>query len=203
MGIQGKMYPCDKCTREYLIYDGMEEYWPCACGGKAYRIPPDKPGSANDRQFDTGAIRSSDADHLDFCSLPIVGLIALAKVAGVGGMKYGRFNYTLGMPAHVCVNHAIRHLLMWTSGDRSECHLSRAAWNCLVALQSLILDPKLNAPHLLGPGATVTPAVKAILDAGADGRAADRAAGKFKEAEAWVTAELPEIAKIISQREGT
>ncbi len=158
---------------------------------------------SDDHKFDTGAIRSSDADHLDFCSLPIVGLLALAKVAGVGGAKYGRFNYTLGMPAHDCVNHAIRHLLMWASGDRTECHLSRAAWNCLVALQSVILDPKLNAPYLLGPGMTVTPEVKELLEITSEERARKRAASAFKEAESWVSAELPEIAKIVRQREET
>src|SRR5438552_3683984 len=90
--------------------------------------------------FGTGAIRSADADHLDFTSLPLIGLIGVAKTAAEGGTKYGRFNYMLGMPAHECVKHAIRHLIMFAAGDRSEPHLSHAAWNCMTAEQSMVLN---------------------------------------------------------------
>lgn len=152
-------------------------------------------------EFDTGAVRSSDAGHLDFASLPLIGLIGVARTATEGGTKYGRYNYMLGMPAHDLLNHSVRHVVLWLLGDRSEPHLEHAAWGLLAAIQSHALDPALSAPHLLGPGATVSPEVKAHLEANAATLAEKRRAGRFDGIGEWSLRDVPEVARLLGQRE--
>lgn len=156
---------------------------------------------SDDNKFGTGAVRSADADHLDFLSMPLIGLIGMARTTFEGGSKYGRFNYMKGMPAHVCVNHAIRHLVMWGMGDRSEPHLSHAMWNCAAAEQSMVLSPELNAPHLPGPGYTLTPEILAHLDEQAPKLAEKRKDKEWlKKLGGWVIGSLAEIQTILGQR---
>jgi hypothetical protein len=157
--------------------------------------------NSDDNKFGTGAVRSADADHLDFLSMPLIGLIGMARTTYEGGSKYGRFNYMKGMPAHVCVNHAIRHLVMWGMGDRSEPHLSHAMWNCAAADQSMVLNPELNAPHLPGPGYTLTPEILKYLDEQAPALAEKRKDKEWlKKLGGWVISGLAEIQTILGQR---
>jgi hypothetical protein len=154
-----------------------------------------------DNRFATGAVRSADADHLDFMSMPLVGLLGVARTAFEGGSKYGRYNYMKGMPAHVCINHAFRHLVLYAMGDRSEPHLSHAAWNCMTAEQSAILNPELNTPHLPGPGYVLTPETLAHLDAEAPKLAEKRKDKEWlKTIGGWAIGGLTEIKTILGQR---
>lgn len=150
--------------------------------------------------FNTGAVRSADANHLDFTSLPLVGLIGVARTASEGGTKYGRYNYMQGMPVHDTLNHSIRHILMYLLGDRSEPHLEHSAWGLLASIQQEALDPSVSKAHLLGPGATITPEVQAYLDANADDLAARRKTGEFASIGEWKLGDLPEIKTILGQR---
>lgn len=155
-----------------------------------------------DTNFDSGAVRSGDRNHLDFTVLPLIGLIGVAKVAGSeGNVKYGRHNYMLGMPVHDLLNHAIGHIVMYLLGDRSEPHLEKAAWGMMVASQSAVLDPELSEAHLLGPGATVTPAMLAFIQANAPALTEARQAGKFEGIGKWDMRDIPEINQLLSQRE--
>lgn len=150
-----------------------------------------------------GAVRSSDVNHLDFTSIPLIGLIAVAKTAAEGAQKYGRLNYMQGFPQHDILNHAIAHVVMYLLGDRSEPHLSHAAWGLMAAIQSEVLDYELSQPHMLGPGATLTPEVQGHLDANKDRLAALRQAGEFAGNGNWSIWELPEIQRLLSQRHDT
>lgn len=154
----------------------------------------------SDNKMSTGAIRSSDVDHLDFTSMPLIGLLGVARTTFEGGTKYGRFNYMKGMPAHVCINHALVHLIRFAMGDRSQPHLEHAAWNCMAACQSVTLNPELNAPHLPGPGYTLTSAILDHLDAGNDERAEKRKSGEFDALGNWILTEMPEVAELLAQR---
>lgn len=151
-------------------------------------------------EFGTGAVRSSDAKHLSFTSLPLVGLLAVARTAGEGAAKYGRYNYMLGMPAHDMIDHSMRHIVMFLLGDRSEPHLPHAAWGLLAAIQSLALDPEISAPHLLGPGATVGPEMRSMMSVNALDLKVRREAGEFADAGSWNLNDLKEIATILEQR---
>ena len=153
----------------------------------------------SDSKQTTWAVRSADANHLDFASLPLIGLIGVARTAAEGAAKYGRFNYMLGFPVHDLLNHAIRHIVMFLLGDRSEPHLEHAAWGLLAAIQQNTLDPELSAPHLLGPGASLTEAVRKVLADNAPALAAQRRAGVFDELSRWQIADLKEIRTLLAQ----
>ena len=106
------------------------------------------------RKFTSGAVRSSDADQYRYDLITPVGLARLAATYHEGAKKYGSYNWEKGMPAHDLINHALKHLFDFLSGDQSEDHLSHAAWNCLAAIHSLELWPELNEGTLRAAGCT-------------------------------------------------
>jgi Domain of unknown function (DUF4406)/Domain of unknown function (DUF5664) len=106
------------------------------------------------RTFATGAVRSKDADATRYDLITPIGLEEVARTYAEGAAKYGDDNWLKGMPVHDLLNHAIRHIYMFLSGDRSEPHLGHAAWNVLTAIHSYKMWPKINAGHLRGPGCT-------------------------------------------------
>lgn len=164
---------------------------------KEERIVADNEESTN---FASGAVRSADANHMDFTSMPLIGLIAVARTAAEGGTKYGRYNYLQGMPVHDLLNHAFRHITMYTLGDRSEPHLEHAAWGIMAAIQHETLDPELSKPHMLGPGATITPEVQKHLDDNRERLSVMRKAGEFDGIGEWKLTDLPEIKRLLEQR---
>lgn len=58
----------------------------------------------------------------------------MAKTMAEGAAKYGTGNWQKGMPVEVCLNHAMRHVVEYLKGDRSEEHLAHAACNLLMAI---------------------------------------------------------------------
>ncbi len=148
----------------------------------------------------TGAVRSSDANSLDFTSLPLVGLIGVARTAAEGASKYGRHNYLKGFPVHDLLNHAIRHITMYLLGDRSEPHLEHGAWGMLAAVQSSILDPDLSTAHLLGPGAKLSSEALDLMAKNEPALAAARKRGDFSTSGSWSLKDLPEIKRILADR---
>ncbi len=81
--------------------------------------------------FPSGAVRSSDAEHVRFDLITPIGLRRLAETCAEGARKYGDFNWQQGIPASQMLNHAIRHIYLWLEGDNREDHLAHAAWNIL------------------------------------------------------------------------
>jgi len=146
----------------------------------------------------TGAVRSSDVDKYSFSSIPPIGLLAVARTAGEGAEKYGRFNYMRGFPVHVYLDHAEMHITRYKAGDRTEPHLEHAAWNLMSAIQSAVLDPELSAPHMLGPGATLTPEILKHMDE-TDPVLKERR--KTSKPEPWSTETLPEVVQILKDRD--
>jgi len=55
----------------------------------------------------------------------------VAEAMAKGAARYGDDNWR-GLPKEEMVNHAIRHLVLWMAGDRSEPHAAHAAANCLM-----------------------------------------------------------------------
>lgn len=99
-------------------------------------------------KFGTGAVRSSDAEMTRYDLITPIGLEAVARACAEGAAKYGDYNWEKGMPVHDLLNHAIRHIYRYLSGDRSEEHLGHAAWNVLAAIHSETLWSELNAGTL-------------------------------------------------------
>ena len=106
------------------------------------------------RQFDTGAVRSRDADETRYDLISPIALEELARTYAEGAAKYSDFNWEKGMPVHDLLNHVLRHIYKFLGGDRSEPHLPHAMWGLGAAIHSEKLWPHLNAGHLRGPGCT-------------------------------------------------
>lgn len=102
--------------------------------------------------FETGAVRGTDLAALRYDLISPIGLKALAAAYGEGVAKYGELNCEKGMPVTDLLNHAINHIFMFLSGDRSEDHLGHAMWNVCMAIHSHTLWPSLNADKLRRPG---------------------------------------------------
>ncbi len=70
--------------------------------------------------------------------IPFEGLEAVGQIFAEGEAKYGRDNWKRGVGDKVYqeerCSHAIRHLMLWANGDRSEAHLAKVAWFCLTQI---------------------------------------------------------------------
>lgn len=100
-------------------------------------------------QFETGAVRSGDANTVMYQLISPIGLRRLAETMKEGFDKYGAYNWERGMPIGDILNHGIRHLFLYLEGDRSEDHLAHAAWNLFAAMHMEETHPELN--HGLRP----------------------------------------------------
>lgn len=94
--------------------------------------------------FDTGMVRSKDAEPYAFHLLSPIAKRAWAMAYKEGEIKYSAFNCEKGAPALDFINHAEKHINDWLSGDRSEDHLGHAMWNVGMAIHSVAMWPHLN-----------------------------------------------------------
>jgi hypothetical protein len=108
----------------------------------------------NIKTFDTGAVRSNDCDDVRYDLISPIGLEEVARTCHEGACKYSPMNWERGLDISSLLNHAIRHIYLYLSGDRSESHLGHAAWNVMAAIHSEKLWPELNKGKLRGPGCT-------------------------------------------------
>lgn len=93
--------------------------------------------------------KKNDAGKEMFTCLPAKALLELGKVAELGARKYGLHNYRKGIAVSRTLDAAMRHLLKAMDGEKNDPidgndHLASAAWNCLVALNTLIERPDLD-----------------------------------------------------------
>ncbi len=84
-----------------------------------------------------------------FSCLPAHSLLELGKVAELGARKYGLHNYRAGIKVSRTLDAAFRHLIAAIGNEDFDPvdgnnHLASAAWNCLVALQTIKEYPKLD-----------------------------------------------------------
>jgi len=90
--------------------------------------------SETTRKFETGAVRSAEADDTRFDLISPIGLRRVAETYAEGAVKYGDRNWEQGFPVSCVLNHALRHVNEWLAGDRREDHLAHAAWNLFAAM---------------------------------------------------------------------
>jgi Domain of unknown function (DUF5664) len=95
-------------------------------------------------KFSTGAVRSTDADAYRFDLISPIALRRIAARYALGSKKYGDSNWERGMPISDLANHALRHLFLYLSGDRSDDHLAGVAWGACAMLHSEELWPQMN-----------------------------------------------------------
>ena len=98
--------------------------------------------SLEQTKFSTGAVRSTDANSTRYDLISPVGLRRIAETYAEGAKKYGDNNWQKGMPASDTMNHAIRHINLWLSGDKTEDHLAHAAWNLIAIMHFEELKPE-------------------------------------------------------------
>lgn len=102
------------------------------------------------QQFDTGAVRGTDADLTRYDLISPIGLRRLAETYAEGSRKYGDDNWLKGIPANNLLNHAIKHIEQWRGGDTSEDHLAHAAWNLFAIMHFEEFMPEMvegKCPH--------------------------------------------------------
>jgi len=95
------------------------------------------------KHFETGAVRSRDADDTRYDLITPIGLRRLAETYAEGALKYGENNWLAGIPSSDLFNHAVRHLYLWLAGDTSEDHLAHAAWNIFAIMHFEETRPEL------------------------------------------------------------
>ena len=92
------------------------------------------PTSGEKRYFDTGARRDSGTGKGRYDLIPPCATHRLALRYEGGAVHYGDRNWEKGMPMHVLMDSALRHLNEYIDGDTAEDHLAAAAWNIFAAM---------------------------------------------------------------------
>lgn len=159
----------------------------------------EKPMDPKTKTFASGAKRSADRDHLRFSHIHPLALIAMARVAKEGELKYGAYNWEVGMPIEDTLDHLFGHLTMWMAGDRSEPHLEHALYNMVFLIHTATFFPEM-CDCLRGPGCIVTDKIKSRLAEGEAERKRAREDGELDLAGDWTLETVPEVLKILSQR---
>lgn len=103
-------------------------------------LPTERPDM---KTFETGAVRSRDADNVRYDLITPIGLRRLAETYAEGARKYGANNWRKGIPSSDLVNHAVRHIYLWLSGDNREDHLAHAVWNLMTCMHFEETRPEL------------------------------------------------------------
>lgn len=85
--------------------------------------------------FSTGSVRDMHEGKGDMVSLPNSAILRLSKHYENGAKKYGRWNYTKGIPVSSFLDSALRHIFKYLDGRDDEDHLSAAAFNILGAME--------------------------------------------------------------------
>ena len=94
--------------------------------------------------FSTGAVRDMHEGKGDMVSLPNAAILRLSKHYEAGAKKYGRWNYTKGIPCSSFLDSALRHLFKYLDGRDDEDHLAAAAFNVLGAMEMEAHHPEMN-----------------------------------------------------------
>ena len=99
--------------------------------------------SGNRTEFATGAVRDIQDNKGDMVSLPNEAILRLSRHYQNGAKKYGRWNYTKGIPVSSFMDSALRHIFKYLDGQDDEDHLSAAAFNVLGAMEMEAKHPEL------------------------------------------------------------
>jgi hypothetical protein len=104
------------------------------------------------------------AKNSGWAILPYFALQRLSTTCHEGAVKYGEHNWLYGFPITNLLNHALRHLIKWTNGDRTEDHLGHTMWGFMASVHMYEYRPDM-CKGLLGPGMTHTHDITKALEA--------------------------------------
>lgn len=91
------------------------------------------PGGAQ-RCPDVAGDNGGHPARFDLMMANTIAMRRLAQTYGEGSVKYGDNNWRKGFPESNLVNHALAHINMHLTGDRTEDHLSHAVWNLVTLM---------------------------------------------------------------------
>ena len=83
--------------------------------------------------YKSGASRN-DIGKIRLDLIPPEALLELGEVFGEGAVRHGDENWKKGMPNSVVINHMMRHLLLYMTGDRDEPHMGKVMFGCCVLI---------------------------------------------------------------------
>lgn len=95
----------------------------------------DTKDSGSKDTFDSGYQRDNSTGKGAYDLLPFFALKRDAALYERGAAKYGRANYMKGCPFSRTMQSALRHLMQYMEGDRSEDHLAACRWGCAAIMQ--------------------------------------------------------------------
>lgn len=120
-------YPTQYCSTDCLLVGWAAE-------------PVGEPEPADQRKWPTGAVRDDNKGKGRYDLMSPIALRRDALLLEYGFRKYGPRNWEKGIPCSSYIDSAIRHLVQYMNGDRSEDHLARARWNigCLMHTEEAV-----------------------------------------------------------------
>jgi hypothetical protein len=87
--------------------------------------------SGRKRKFVSGATRDLAIGKGRYDLLPPTAIARVARRYQEGGNIYGDRNWERGMPLHVFIDSALRHIFLTLAGDDQEDHMAAVVWNIL------------------------------------------------------------------------
>lgn len=138
---QGSIQGAEDWFCEQLYEEGLME--------EKVRLGPENMRSL--RKFDTGAVRTADADVTRYDLISEIGLERLARTYAEGAAKYSDHNWRKGFPFSNLLNHAIAHLNKFKQGDTTEDHLAHAAFGLFALMEFQATRPELNDLYAYTP----------------------------------------------------
>jgi len=87
--------------------------------------------SGKREDFPTGAVRDTEEGKPRYDLISVLALTRLAHHLRKGAEKYTARNWEKGMDYSRLYSSALRHLIQWASGDRSEDHLAAVLFNVM------------------------------------------------------------------------
>jgi hypothetical protein len=92
--------------------------------------------SGKRQEYATGARRDTNEGRGRFDLLPPHALTRLAQLYEKGALKYSERNWEKGIPLSRFFNSALRHMVNYLDGDRSEDHLAAVLFNIAGYIQT-------------------------------------------------------------------
>ena len=96
------------------------------------------------RTFESGAVRNTAKGKGRFDLISPTALMRTAKRYEMGTESYPERNWEKGIPFSSCVDSAMRHLVQWLDGDRSEDHLAGVVFNIFAIMHFERHKPEMN-----------------------------------------------------------
>lgn len=90
--------------------------------------------SGKRQEFDSGAKRDTQENKARYDLISPFALTRLAFLMSRGAVKYNEWNWSKGMPISRFYSSALRHLMQFALGDKTEDHLAAVLFNVMAII---------------------------------------------------------------------